>query len=130
MAQSGGEGEQGEYGEGKGDGEEAGEECDPSTDPDCKPNGGGGESKPLTFGEIRNVDMSNASTSQLSGDTQVDWENTVQLGQGAGRRAEMGAADDGVVATTSTGAGSATSVEIPPSRRRTVQQFFSEDSDE
>jgi hypothetical protein len=119
-----------EKGEGKGKEGESEEGCDPATDPNCIPSGGGTESAPLTYGEKRDHEMRTAKSTQLSTDNVVDWENTVQLGSGPGQ-ANMGQRDSyQVEGSNASGTGSVSVKDIPPSKRDTVQQFFTEENNE
>ena len=119
-AKDGGEGE-GQSEKGKdGDGDEP---CDPF-DLDCKPGTGGGGTEALTFGEKRLLNMEESQSESIRTDKEVDWENTVQLGQG------QGTADQGFQDTYKERAGgeqaqgSSSRQEVPPNQRDIVQKFF------
>lgn len=118
-----GAGEGDENGDENGDGKGSGDPCDPA-DPDCKPGTGGDESAALAFGKKRQLDMSNSHMEGIRTENEVDWENTVQLGQGQGNP-EQGFQDQYVEMSNGEQAqGSYSRQEIPPNQRDVVQKFF------
>lgn len=119
-AKDGGEGE-GQSEKGKdGDGDES---CAPS-EPDCEPGTGGGGTEALTFDEKRLLNMEKSQSESIRTDKEVDWENTVELGQGQGT-ADQGFQDNYTERAGGEQAqGSSSRQEIPPNQRDIVQKFF------